>query len=49
MLKAVAKENYLHSLGNEPMHVLGFETEKDLETALGPLMEEITTEDLMVA
>ena len=34
-------ESIIISLGNEPAEVLGFKTEKQIETALIPLMEEV--------
>ncbi len=34
-------EIIIDSLGNEPLEVLGFETEEELENALLGLMEEI--------
>ena len=34
-------ESIVISLGNEPAEVLGFKTEKQIETALIPLMEEV--------
>ena len=37
------------SLGTEPLDVLGFKNETELEEALIPLMEEIDQEDLMAA
>ena len=42
-------ETEIHSLGIEPMEVLGFETEMDMEAALVPLMQEVCREDLMAA
>ena len=40
-------EAEINSLGIEPLEVLGFESENDLEIALAPLMQEIRQEDLM--
>ena len=34
-------ESIVISLGNEPAEVLGFKTEKQIETALIPLMAEV--------
>ncbi len=37
-----SSEVVVDSLGNEPIEVLGFETEEELEKALKNLMEEAT-------
>ncbi len=42
-------ETEVYSIGTEPMEVLGFENEKDLEAALFPLMQELKSEDLIAA
>tara|TARA_Y100001968_G_C19270013_1_gene673747 strand:- start:231 stop:374 length:144 start_codon:yes stop_codon:yes gene_type:complete len=47
MLHEIEKE--VISLGNEPIEVLGFTTEEDLEAALLPLMKVITSEDYIAA
>ena len=43
------EESEICSLGVEPMELLGFESEKDLEAALAPLMQEVAQEDLLPA
>ena len=35
---------FLESLGNEPKEALGFDTEKDLDKALSPLLQEMNDE-----
>ncbi len=37
------------SMGTEPIEVLGFKNENELEEALIPLMKEIESDDLLVA
>ena len=37
------------SLGNEPLEILGFKSERDLEEALIPLMQSNESEDLLAA
>ncbi len=37
------------SLGSEPIEVLGFKSEQDLEEALAPLMQEIESGGLIAA
>ena len=37
------------SIGTEPLEILGFKTEKELEEALIPLMQEIEYEGLIAA
>ena len=38
-----------YSLGKEPIEVLGFKNESELEEALIPLMQEIEPDDLLAA
>ncbi len=47
MLQAIETE--IHSLGLEPLEVLGFQTEKELEAALVPLMQEKEIEKLIAS
>ena len=37
------------SIGKEPLEVLGFKNERELDQALIPLMQEIEEEDLIAA
>ena len=39
----------IFSIGNEPLEVLGFQNERDLEDALIPLMQEIDKEELIAS
>ena len=39
----------VYSTGDEPLEVLGFESEKDLEAALVDLMQPIEQEDFLAA
>tara|TARA_Y100001968_G_C18722152_1_gene420643 strand:+ start:351 stop:494 length:144 start_codon:yes stop_codon:yes gene_type:complete len=42
-------DNNIESIGIEPLEVLGFSTEQELEDALIPLMEEIKPEGIIAA
>ena len=38
-----------HSLGIEPIDLLGFQTDQELENALAPLMQEVEKEESKAA
>ena len=38
-----------YSMGTEPLEVLGFKNERELEEALLPLLQEIEPDDLLAA
>ena len=42
-------EDTLSSLGTEPIQLLGFKTDEELEAALLPLMEELKPEEFIAA
>ena len=42
-------ESIVISLGNEPLEVLGFKTEEQIETALIPLMAEVFNSETLTA
>ena len=49
MTFSISASSEVYSLGDEPIEVLGFKSEKDLDIALLALMETIEPEDWMAA